>query len=71
MEILKEQFPHIFNNDLFNDKKRKYPKNLNIKPYNRLIEFDFFEYRDLTFGDIANLLNNPNEINKIELVSRF
>lgn len=71
MGILKEQFPHIFNNDLFNDKKRKYPKNLNIKPYNRLIEFDFFEYRDLTFGDIANLLNNPNEINKIELVSRF
>lgn len=72
MTYLKDKFPSIFNNSLFNETIRKYPNDIDIKPYYTISDVSHkHNLDDLTMEDIVKLLTNPNEVNALKVVSKF
>ena len=72
MTYLKDKFPSIFNNPLFNETIRKYPNDIDIKPYYTISDVSHHHnLDDLTMEDIVKLLTNPNEVNALKVVSKF
>lgn len=70
--ILEEAYPTIFKNSLFKNHVRKYPNNIDIKPYYTIGDVSHnHEYDKLTMEDIVKLITNPNEVNALKEESKF
>ena len=72
MVFVEDKYSHIFSHKLFNEVVRKYPKNLEIKPYLKIKDITYSnDYSELTLNDIAELIHNPKEKDKKILKSKF